>query len=160
MSSWHVTPHLLARIHDQYRLDWRGIHGLPHWERVLANGRRLAESTGADLLVVEYFAALHDSRRLNDGQDPEHGARAAALMRELAVEPGLVPLSSPQLDLLTEACRTHTSGTNTTDPTIGTCWDADRLDLLRVGIRPDPRYLVTEAAREPAAIEWAMARSR
>lgn len=161
MTPWtHVTPTLLARIRDQYRLDWHGIHGLPHWERVLANGRRLAEATGADPLVVEFFAALHDSRRLNDGHDPEHGPRAAALARELASEPGLVPLSSSQLELLMDACRTHTSGTTTDDPTVGTCWDADRLDLLRVGIRPDPRYLATEAARDPAVIEWAMGRSR
>ena len=142
-----VTSDLFARIRRQYRLAWHGLHGLPHWERVLANGRRLVEGTGADPVVVEYFAALHDSRRLNDGHDPEHGPRAAALVQQLAAaEPELVPLSSSQLELLMEACRTHTSGTATDDTTIGTCWDADRLDLLRVGIRPDPRYLVTETA--------------
>lgn len=48
---------------------------------------------------------------------------------------------------------------STGDPTIATCWDADRLDLLRVGIRPDPARLVTEAARDPEVLEWAMARS-
>jgi hypothetical protein len=31
---------------------------------------------------------------------------------------------------------------------------------LRVGARPDPRYLVTEAARDPEVIAWAMERSR
>lgn len=155
--SWtHVSADLLSRIRARYRLDWHGIHGLPHWERVLANGLRLATTTGADPVVVEYFAALHDSRRFNDGYDPQHGPRAAELVRELAAEvPALLPLTESQIELLAEACRTHTSGTATEDPTVGTCWDADRLDLLRVGIRPDPRYLVTEAARDPAVIAWA-----
>lgn len=154
----HVTPDLLALIRSQYRLDWHGFHGIGHWERVLVNGRLLAERTGADVVVVEFFAALHDSRRLNDDHDPEHGARAAALVR--TVDRALVPLTAAQLDVLAEACRTHTDGTTTADPTIGTCWDADRLDLLRVGIRPDPRYLATEAARDPAVIRGAMARTR
>lgn len=156
----HVTPALLERIRAGYRLDWHGIHGLPHWRRVLENGRELAEATGADLAVVEYFAAFHDSRRFNDDRDPDHGARGGALARRLAAEsPGWVRLDASQLEVLVEACRTHTSGTHTHDPTIGTCWDADRLDLLRVGIRPDPRHLVTAAARDPAVLARAMERS-
>lgn len=158
MSTWkHVTRELLDVIRKQYRLAWHGIHGIGHWNRVRANGLRLAESTGADVMVVELFAALHDSRRFNDNHDPEHGPRAAELVHEL--DPALVPLSAVQLHLLAEACRTHTTGMVTDDPTIGTCWDADRLDLLRVGVRPDPRYLVTEAARDPRMMGWAIGRS-
>ncbi|MBT5083254.1 MAG: hypothetical protein HOM62_22025 [Rhodospirillaceae bacterium] len=41
------------------------------------------------------------------------------------------------------------------DITVQTCWDADRLDLGRAGIVPDPRYLCTDAAKEPRMIEWA-----
>ena len=40
-----------------------------------------------------------------------------------------------------------------------TCWDADRLDLGRVGIVPNPRYLCTPAAKSPAVIDWAHLRS-
>lgn len=153
-----VTRDLLAAIRGQYALEWHGIHGIRHWERVLENGLRLAATTGADPVVVEFFAALHDACRRNDQRDPGHGARAAALVETL--DPVLVPLSPGQRELLLEACRTHTSGIATDDPTIGTCWDADRLDLLRVGIRPDPRYLVTDAARDPEVLAWAMERSR
>ena len=39
-------------------------------------------------------------------------------------------------------------GETTTDPTIGCCWDADRLDLGRVGIEPEAEYQSTVAARE------------
>jgi uncharacterized protein len=154
----HVTPALLDAIRAGYQLSWHGFHGIGHWERVLENGRRLAPTTGADLVVVEFFAALHDSRRLNDDHDPDHGARATALIREL--DPSLIPLTAGQREQLEVACRDHTHGTATPDPTIGTCWDADRLDLLRVWIRPDPRYLVTAAARDPAVIQAAMARTR
>jgi uncharacterized protein len=46
------------------------------------------------------------------------------------------------------------------DITIQTCWDADRLDLGRVGIVPDPARLCTVAARDPDLIRWAIERSR
>ena len=42
-----------------------------------------------------------------------------------------------------------TSGAD--DATIGTCWDADRLELPRVGIRPDPRYFSTIEGRRRAS---------
>lgn len=159
-AAWnHVTPDLLAAVRAQYRLEWDGIHGLSHWERVRDNGLRLAGTTGADPVVVEFFAALHDSCRHNNARDPEHGPRAAAFVRTL--DPLLLPLDAHQLDTLAEACRTHTFGTLDDDPTptIATCWDADRLDLMRVGRRPDPKYLVTEAARDPEIIAWAVERS-
>jgi uncharacterized protein len=43
--------------------------------------------------------------------------------------------------------------------TIQTCWDADRLDLGRVGITPHPSRLCTEAARRPEMIRWADGRA-
>lgn len=35
------------------------------------------------------------------------------------------------------------------DPTLGVCWDADRVNLWRVGIRPDTFRLSTAAAKGP-----------
>lgn len=156
--SWtQVSPDLLDAIRAQYRLDWDGLHGHGHWLRVRENGLRLATTTGADVVVVEYFAALHDACRWTEGRDIEHGPRAAEVVR--ALDATLLPLDDDRREILAQACRTHTTGTKTDDPTIATCWDADRLDLLRVGIRPDPRYLVTEAAREAEMMAWAMQRS-
>jgi hypothetical protein len=43
----------------------------------------------------------------------------------------------------------HSDGLVTDDPTIGCCWDADRLDLWRVGAPPVPALLSTEAAKAP-----------
>jgi uncharacterized protein len=143
------------RVH--FRLEWRDIHGAPHWARVRQNGLRLAAATGANPRVVECFAWLHDSCRRNEYHDADHGARAG----ELAVEVNdrLLHLKLDELRLLVAACEGHSSGRPGGNPTVQTCWDADRLDLGRVGIRPDPRRLCTPAAREPSVIDWAYARS-
>jgi uncharacterized protein len=125
------------------------LHGLAHWERVAGNGLALAAETGgADPDVVLLFALFHDSMRLNDGHDPGHGRRGSELAHSLV---HLLPLDRGQLDLLIAACDGHTDGHVSDDPTIGACWDADRLDLPRVGIRPSVRLLSTVAARERAA---------
>jgi uncharacterized protein len=148
---------LIAIIRSRYAGNWDGIHGMPHWLRVRENGLRLAGETGAHRRVVEVFALLHDSQRVNDGRDPEHGPRAAAFAESLGGD-GL-GLDSAALVLLAEACRGHSYGLMTGDITVLTCWDADRLDLGRVGIRPAAHRLCTDAARDPAMIEWAYRRS-
>ena len=121
------------------------LHGLSHWERVGRNGLDLAAGTeGADVDVVLLFALFHDSMRLNDGHDPEHGQRGGALAPELRE---LVPLGDDHLALLQTACAGHTDGRTSADPTIGACWDADRLDLPRVGITPVAALMSTDAGR-------------
>jgi uncharacterized protein len=124
------------------------IHGELHWRTVGANGLWLAEPlAGADTLVIFLFALLHDSMRENDGHDPKHGPRAALFAGELHAE-GLLPVTPAQLELLQHACNEHTNGFISTDPTVGACWDADRLDLPRVWITPDPALLSTERGHE------------
>ena len=68
-------------------------------------------------------------------------------------------LDAPRAELLRVACAHHTDGVLHDDPPVGTCWDADRLDLGRVGIRPRPELLCTVAARVPAEIEAATKRA-
>jgi len=148
---------LLSAIRDGYLLDWDGIHGAAHWARVRENGLRLAETTGARADVVELFSFLHDARRRNEYVDPGHGARGAALARALRGD--AFDLDDAGMALLLEACTTHTDGGLTAEPTLGTCWDADRLDLPRCGIVPDPGRLSTAAARDPALREWARERA-
>ncbi len=152
-----LTPELIRAIRRDYRLHWRGIHGVNHWARVLENGIRLSASSGARLPVVQLFAVFHDSRRFNDGSDPNHGRRGAAFAKKL--RDSFFHLPDQDFDLLTIACADHTLGKTAADVTIQTCWDADRLDLGRVGIRPEPGYLCTQAAKDPALIAWAYQRS-
>ncbi|HSN56532.1 MAG TPA: hypothetical protein VLT32_17825 [Candidatus Sulfomarinibacteraceae bacterium] len=124
------------------------IHGPDHWQRVEDVGLELARDTGADETVVSLFAILHDSCRQNDGRDPFHGPRAADMLGSIAAD--LLDLDRERLVLLEHAIRHHTAGLTSTDPTIGTCWDADRLDLGRVGMRPRERFMSTWAGRRRA----------
>ena len=122
------------------------LHEPAHWARVAETRAQLVRETlGADPHVVELFAALHDAQRLSDSHDPRHGRRAAELALEL--EGILFEVTDEQLTLLTEAIATHAGGFVSEDPTIGVCFDADRLDLLRCGIHPHPGLLSTPAAR-------------
>src|SRR5262245_8323225 len=77
------VPPIVRAILEDYALPWHGDHGLAHWARVLQNGLRLAEESGADVDVVTLFAVLHDSRRVNEWSDPEHGPRAAEFAETL-----------------------------------------------------------------------------
>lgn len=153
-----ITKRLVRAILEQYRLPTSGIHGISHWARVLENGRELAQKTGADIEVVEFFALFHDSCRENEHRDDGHGVRGAELALTMRGE--FFDLSDSAFDLLLFACRHHTDGTVEGDITVRTCWDSDRLDLGRVSVAPDPSMLCTQAARGPDMIAWAEARSR
>ena len=149
---------VVREILGRYRLPWNGTHGLPHWARVLETGRRLSRDTGADLEVVALFSVFHDSCRTNEGWDHGHGKRGAELAA--ALHGTLFDLEPARFDQLYHACEHHTNGGTEGDPTILTCWDADRLDLGRVHVEPSPVYLCTPAAKRQETIAWAEARSR
>jgi uncharacterized protein len=153
-----IAQELIEILREHFSLDWRGIHGAPHWARVRENGLQLAKLTGASMRVVEAFAFVHDSCRLSDGSDPDHGLRAAKFARYL-VEIEKLPLAPDELKLLELACEHHSSGRTVGDITICTCWDSDRLDLGRVGVLPRPEYLCTAPAKNPSLIKWAYERS-
>mgnify|MGYP001824606747 CR=1 FL=1 len=141
-----MDKQLINTIIDQFRIDPYGIHGVSHWASVRVNGLKLAKLNGADPLIIEYFAFLHDSQRCNDHNDPKHGYRASEWISSLDL-----PLSDIQLVKLKIACENHTSADPsndlTEDVTILTCWDADRKDLTRLGIKPDPSRLYTKEAK-------------
>lgn len=147
----HDCPAILDATLRDYALPVRGYHGVVHWARVLENGLRVAEENGADQEVVTLFALFHDARRVNEDRDPGHGQRGGELAR--ALRGTLVHLDDTRFELLYEACRLHTDGHTEADPTLQACWDADRLDLGRVGITPMPHRLCTDAARR--LIPWA-----
>lgn len=148
---------LLRAVLDEYSLPWAGAHGIAHWARVLEIGIRLAGQTGADVEVVRLFALLHDSRRRNESTDPEHGPRAAAFAETIRGK--LIDLPDDRFRLLHRACYGHTHERTHPDPTIQTCWDADRLDLGRVGITPSPLWLSSPTASDPEMIRWADGRA-
>ena len=84
-----------------------------------------------------YRHVFRSGCRENDGHDPAHDPRAvdfAASLRGVLFD-------------IEEACSAHSDGRMMAHPTVQACWDADRLDLQRVWITPDPRRLATQTAR-------------
>lgn len=140
---------LWQHVTREFRCGSDSVHGPSHWQRVERNGLLLAARTGAVEEVVRLFAVFHDARRVYDGWDDTHGAEGAAYAATLRGR--LFDLSDEHFTLLHDACTWHTHGQLSDDPTIGTCWDADRLDLGRVCIDPSPRFMSTAFAREIAA---------
>jgi uncharacterized protein len=124
------------------------FHGIDHWDRVYKNGLQLI-TPDVNPLVVGLFAYLHDACREDDGEDYQHGPRAAGLVDKLR-NTLLKDVYDEDIYLLKEACRLHTVSLKTGNPTIDVCFDADRLDLGRVGIIPDPDKLATEKGKEIA----------
>lgn len=155
-----IIRQALDLVKPQFRLPIRsGEHGLKHWVRVWANAEMLCEVMNVDPTVPCWFAFMHDSQRFNQDCDDRHGYRAARWVEQLWHQCE-IPITPGQLNQLTHALSRHSDGE--TDPpakTIAICWDADRLDLGRVGIRPDPRRLCTEHARRPEVIRAAWLRS-
>jgi hypothetical protein len=60
------------------------VHGLAHWGRVADAAVYLLEREPlADPEVVRLFALLHDTQRLTDGRDPDHGRRAVDVVLDM-----------------------------------------------------------------------------
>lgn len=152
-----VNKDLVDNALAQFKLKLDGLHGPAHWARVLVNGRILAAETGADLEVVELFAILHDCKRRNNAEDPDHGKRAATFAETLR---GLLfEISDEQFNLLYDACHFHGESGTAGHPTIQTCWDADRLDRGRSRKTPATEILCTDAALDPAILKPAHERA-
>jgi len=145
-----ITSQFVQSIRAQFRLDWHGIHGVGHWARVRANGLTIAAANGANKRVVEYFAFLHDACRQTERRDHGHGQRAALFAR--SIRKTLIRLGDDDFELLIAAIEEHTHGQVHENLTISTRWDADRLDLTRIGIAPDPSRLCTEVGRKLARL--------
>lgn len=141
-----MNTHLWQHVIDQFVCGVDSVHGPVHWRRVERNGLYIAERTGAVVEVVGLFALFHDSRRENDDEDDGHGERGAALAASLR---GIgFDLPDEHFELLYHACARHTDGQVSDNPTVGTCWDADRLDLGRVGIKPSVGFMSTAIGKE------------
>jgi uncharacterized protein len=122
-------------------------HAPDHWIRVAGNGVLLAEAEGVDPVFCEIFGLLHDCQRIDDGVDPGHGQRAAAYASRIRK---MLPLEPHEFHMLLYALVYHDEKIKAPGVKIGCCWDADRLDLVRFGRRPDPRYLNTSTAKKAA----------
>lgn len=141
---------LKSKIKEQWRLSAHSVHGEDHWHQVMRNGLFLSKKTGADETVVKLFALFHDSCRLDDLYDGEHGSRSADLAEKWR---GVYyELDDGRFRKLYHACRYHTHEHSAGDATIDTCYDADRLDLGRVGFILDPERFATPYGKKLAVL--------
>lgn len=152
-----VNQQYLNFLAKEYRLSHNGQYGIDHWLRVLINGRLIAETNGADIQIVEHFALLHDVMRVSEDFDPGHGERAGDFA--FGLWGTWIKLSEWQVLKLRKICRAHSAGYISEDVTAQTCWDADRLDIGRLGIKPNPKYLATNISRQPDFLASAYTRS-
>lgn len=149
---------LLHEVIAQHKLDIeKSGHGLHHWLRVIDIGMRLADADPrVDRDVIVAFGLLHDSARTHDNYCEEHGPNSLNVIRALD---SCIPLDDNQKLMLSFACVNHTSADCNHfplfEPTLHACFDADRLDLWRVGIVPDSKYLFTDAGKDPELQAWA-----
>lgn len=119
------------------------IHGIPHLRRVAVTAGRIAASIGEDIESAVVAGFLHDCARSDDAGGTRHAHDSAILAKKL------LSMYYPHLDAahLCDAISRHADGKTTKDLLIGCVWDADRLDLRRLGIEVDPDLLCTSIAR-------------
>ena len=143
---------------SQYQLNHNDFHGIEHWFRVVINGRLIAAEVGADFEVVAHFALLHDVMRKDERLDLLNGDRSAEFAS--SISGSWIQLNTFQMHQLTEACRDHSMGRLSKDLTIQVCWDADRLDLGRIGTVPNHNYFSTKIARDSKFMKKVIERSK
>ena len=151
---------LKEHISQIFDMDACGIHhGPDHWNRVATHAISVARANGTNPLIPYLFAWVHDSHRENEHYDPQHGPRAAQFIKD--TRHSLFGfLQDNQVNLLKVACELHSEGEVEAELPVQICWDADRLDLGRVGCIPIPEYLCTPYARQEHVIEQALALSK
>lgn len=159
MDSLKSTVHQLLA----YRRYESYLHGPAHWVRVHRFGSLLSGYCGlpeTERHCVEIFALTHDLGRVDDNGGNQHALDGADYFREYAT--AVFPdMEDRALDWVETAIRHHSDGL-TADVAdrqglfahlageresvrlmIGCCWDADRLDLLRLGMSPRAEKMST-----------------
>jgi len=118
-------------------------HGLAHILRASTFAKIMA-ITMCPQYINEIIIGimLHDIDRKNDSFDLSHPKRSADKAKQLIKKywPGLA------MNKIIYAIENHHKGQVSNDPIIGIIWDADRLDLVRLGIDIDKRLLSTKIA--------------
>lgn len=123
------------------------LHGPGHIARVMTWAAVLTR--GSDWFApVVWAAACHDLRRMDDYDDPQHGFRAGAWVRD--VLPGKLAQPRDDLELIASACDWHVcpdAAAGWDHPVLWLLKDADGLDRVRL-FDLDPRYLRHKSTRQ------------
>jgi uncharacterized protein len=140
------------------KIDFNGLHGFSHWRSIFRTGTQLSHNI--DRTVLFYFSVFHDFFRENEYHDSGHGKRALLVIPNIQAYMREAHFDKIQIDSviskLSFALEHHDlppeefealDNSLKNDDTVRFCIDSDRLDLGRVGIRPESRFLLTEEAR-------------
>lgn len=119
------------------------IHGIQHLRQVAYLSGRLAYLLNLDYKTAILAGYLHDCARNNDSDGNSHAHESAWLAKKI-IETNW---SNIDIGKIFNAIYYHADGLNTDDPFIGCIWDADRLNLVRLGIIPKVELLSTEFAK-------------
>ena len=154
-----ILPHLIPLAKHN-----SAIHGVAHWTRVHRYGLLLAATLGlseSEKVTIALFAWTHDLARTDDGGGNQHAIDGAKYV-EVLTSTLFTNFPEDTLDIVRHAIRYHSDGMNAEEAlyelpieqystwtretilnTLGCCWDADRLDLLRLGIVPHEAKMST-----------------
>ena len=80
---------------------------------------------------------------MDDSYYSPAGCEEGTVEAAYSLRDSYVDLSDTSFSLLVTACEGHTHEQHHDDVTVQACWDADRLNLGRVGILPDPARMGT-----------------
>jgi 2OG-Fe(II) oxygenase superfamily len=151
-----MQPRLTASYGDEgvtYRYSGTVNVALPWTPTLLKIKEKIEAVQGRyNYCLLNRYRSGQDSMGMHADDELEMG-NAAKFATEL--RGSVFDLDDPEFRLLYRACEGHTHERTHPDVTIQTCWDADRLDLGRVGIMPHRDYLGTEVAKKPEIIKWA-----
>lgn len=153
-----IPKKILIEVIESFYLQlFNGVHGIDHWTRVLQNGIILCDKNpNLNKNIIIAFSFFHDVGRTREDDEPIHGYNGG---RRLLKYKYKINLTKEEIDKCYEACVDHTHTRHHKDPQIAACWDADRLDLYRVGVMPDVDYLNLEESKEEDIIKEAATRS-
>lgn len=120
------------------------IHGIKHLRKVAYLAGRFATCLNTNIEAAVIGGYLHDCARIDDGVGNHHAHKSAVLAEKILNEiyPNYVESKT-----IYNAIYSHADGLISDDKIIGCVWDADRLNLIRLGIIPQLDLLSTPVAR-------------
>lgn len=154
-----IVPHLVPLAKHN-----SALHGVAHWTRVHRYGLLLADTlelSSTQKIAIALFGWTHDLARTNDGGGNQHSIDGADYVVDVT---NTLFSNFPRdtLDIVRCAIYYHSDGMTAEEAlyqhslkdnltwsrddilnTLGCCWDADRLDLLRLGIAPQESKMST-----------------
>lgn len=141
-----------------------GLHRIGHETRVefLSDliGRLLKtrENINTDREVMHWFAAVHDTQRLDDSVDRDHGDRAGTYFLAQADTIGAQDLTDHQRRFVEFLCRAHEADDSRIAdkfPETDIIKDADGLERVRIADL-DPNYLRLDISKELITLATAL----